>query len=152
MILPKERNEFVDSDNIRYVPIDILSPDSYQEYITENSIVINLLFLTSEFHQYNFKYIEDLISICIQKRIEKFVHISTAIVAGRIKSDVISEDVKCNPKNSYEKTKLKLEKILIDRSDNKFPLTILRPTAVFGANGKNLIKIARKVIDGNRLF
>jgi nucleoside-diphosphate-sugar epimerase len=148
-IQPHESDEYVDSDNIKYIAVNILSPDSYQEYITENSIFVNLLFLTSEYHRYNYKYIEDLISICIKKRIEKFIHISTAIVAGRIRSAVISEDVKCNPRNSYEKTKLKLEKILIAGSSKKLPLTILRPTAVFGAGGKNLVKIVRQLMYGN---
>jgi hypothetical protein len=41
----------------------------------------------------------------------------------------------------YEKNKLKIEQVFLDISLGKFEMTILRPTAVFGDGGKNLVKL-----------
>jgi len=108
--------------------------------ITPDSTVINLSYLTD--NSSNLKAIENIIDACLGKRAARLIHCSTAVVAGCVKDNVIDEDTACIPVTPYEKSKLEIENILIKRLNGKSELIILRPTAVFGRHGKNLIKVA----------
>lgn len=95
---------------------------------------------------------DNLAGACAKVRIKRFIHCSTAVVAGRTPDKVIDENTICNPVNKYEKTKLAVEKSLIEKYGSSFEVVILRPTAVFGPEGKNLVKIANDVRQGNRFI
>ena len=85
----------------------------------------------------------------LKKHIKRLIHCSTAVVAGRVNDNIVTEQTECNPRTEYEKTKYQIEQILTQKARNHFPLTILRPTAVFGENGKNLLKLGiTSIIDG----
>jgi nucleoside-diphosphate-sugar epimerase len=45
-----------------------------------------------------------------------------------------------------------MERHLLSKASTSFEVTILRPTAVFGAGGKNLIKLADNLTEGNQLI
>jgi nucleoside-diphosphate-sugar epimerase len=82
-----------------------------------------------------------LATICSQQQVKQLLHISTAVVAGKTAATIVTEETICEPVNDYEKTKLAIEQELIDSLNTKIPLVILRPTAVFGEGGKNLVKL-----------
>jgi nucleoside-diphosphate-sugar epimerase len=140
----KEKNK-----NIEYIQGDLLNLEKIAEHIEQDSIVINLAYLSDQTTDKNLQGINNLLDICVYKKIKKFIHCSTAVVAGRVKSDIIAEQTKCHPVNEYEKTKYQIEQVIIEKAHNQFPVTILRPTAVFGENGKNLLKLANEIKRGN---
>jgi nucleoside-diphosphate-sugar epimerase len=70
------------------------------------------------------------------------VHCSTAVVAGRSDADVVTEETECEPGDRYEATKLAIEKFLLGKAADSLEIAILRPTAVFGPRGRNLVKLA----------
>ncbi|RYZ81994.1 MAG: NAD(P)-dependent oxidoreductase [Proteobacteria bacterium] len=70
--------------------------------------------------------------------IERIIFCSTAMVVGQTEDPVITEDSTAHPKSLYELEKTATE-VEIVRLKWAMPVTILRPTAVFGPNGKNLI-------------
>ncbi len=121
---------------------DLLDPDSMNRFITPDSTVINLAYLSGNSINLNLKAIENIIDACLAKRAARLIHCSTAVVAGCAKDNVINEDTACIPLTPYEKSKLEIENILIKKFKGKSELIILRPTAVFGKHGKNLIKVA----------
>ena len=51
----------------------------------------------------------------------------------------------------YEKTKLEIENILFEGLNNESELVIVRPTAVFGKNGRNLVKLTNELTGSLRL-
>jgi nucleoside-diphosphate-sugar epimerase len=125
---------------------DLLDLDSLNRFITPDSTVINLAYLSGNSLNLNLKAIENIINACLEKRAARLLHCSTAVVAGCVKDNVIDEDTACIPVSPYEKSKLEIENILIKRLNGKSELIILRPTAVFGRHGKNLIKVANDLL------
>jgi nucleoside-diphosphate-sugar epimerase len=63
---------------------------------------------------------------------------------------MIDENTICKPISMYERIKLEIENHLLAASKNIFEVVILRPTAVFGANGKNLVKLADALLTSRR--
>ena len=57
----------------------------------------------------------------------------------------------CHPMTDYEKTKLAIENLLRDKARGKFEFATLRPTAVFGPGGRNLLKMAHDLITDLRV-
>jgi len=125
---------------------DLLDPDSLNRFIAHDSTVINLAYLSGSSLNLNLKATENIIDACLKKGVTRLIHSSTAVVAGCIKDNVINENTACIPVTSYEKFKLEIENILIKRLNGKSELIILRPTAVFGRHGKNLIKVASDLV------
>ncbi len=132
--------------NIRFVVGDLKQVDSLIEFFEPGSIVINLAYLSSKSKQENLEAIHNLALACGQVGVARLVHCSTAVVVGRSRDNVITEDTICQPLTEYEKTKLEIENILIDSLKGKTEVVIIRPTAVFGKNGKNLVKLANDFI------
>ena len=127
------------------------SRNSLDTLTNNKNIVINLAYLNSDL-QTNINAIEILVESCIKSGVSKLIHFSTAIVAGRVKDKIINEETACNPFNEYEQTKLAIENKLLSLTKNKLELIILRPTAVFGQGGLNLVKTIKSNLNQPRIF
>ncbi|HOS05309.1 MAG TPA: NAD-dependent epimerase/dehydratase family protein [Syntrophorhabdaceae bacterium] len=64
----------------------------------------------------------------------RLIHLSSAGVVGKCKSDYIDEKTECNPQSLYERSKWEAEKILIDYVAKGLKVQVLRPTIVFGTD------------------
>ena len=134
--------------NIVFIKGSLLESRTLEDIIVPGCTVINLAYLSSGSFQDNLDAITSLTEVSIKKRIKRLIHCSTAVVVGRVAENLIDENTTCNPVSEYEKTKLKLEAILLEKSLNAFEIVILRPTAVFGPRGKNLLKLADSLTKG----
>lgn len=83
-----------------------------------------------------------LVAVCRAKGIKRIVHCSSAVVVGRNTAEVITEATPCEPADGYETAKLAVEELLLRESSGRLEVAILRPTAVFGPGGSNLLKLA----------
>ncbi len=81
----------------------------------------------------------------------RVVHCSTAVVVGKTRERSVNEQTRPEPVTEYEVTKLDIEQIWRERCGDRVDLAILRPTAVFGPGGRNLITLANAVVSGNPL-
>ena len=133
-------------NHFQIVSGNILDLGSLNNFMLTDSIAINLTYLYKKSEDDNILSAKNLAEACKVKKVKRLVHCSTAVVAGRAETNIINENTVCIPSNSYEKTKLEIEKILIDSLKGKTEVIILRPTAVFGRHGKNLIKIINDFI------
>lgn len=124
---------------------DLLKLDSLARFIEPDSTVINLAYLSGN-SNLNLKATENIVDACLVKRAARLIHCSTAVVVGCAKDSVINEDTVCIPVTPYENSKLEIENLLIEKLKGKTELIILRPTAVFGRHGKNLIKVANDLL------
>lgn len=136
--------------NIRFVLGDLQQVDSLIEFFEPGSIVINLAYLSSKSKQENLEAIHNLGLACRQVGVARLVHCSTAVVVGRSRDNIITEDTICQPLTEYEKTKLEIENILIEDLKDETEIVIVRPTAVFGENSKNLVNLANELLGGSR--
>jgi nucleoside-diphosphate-sugar epimerase len=118
---------------------DLMNSETLRLLVSGQSLVINLAYIQDD-HKANLIAMDKLADECIKAKVPKFIHCSTAVVAGRVKDLSINEATLCNPISDYEKTKLAIELLLISRFKGKVELIIVRPTAVFGVGGLNLVK------------
>lgn len=123
----------------------LLDKESLDNFIEPRSTVINLSNIGAESFGDNMAGALNLARVCTAKKVKRIIHCSTAVVAGRTTSSVVNEETKCIPSTAYEKNKLQIENLLLDRIKNNTEIVIVRPTAVFGRNGKNLLKLAKEV-------
>lgn len=121
---------------------DMRDPAALAQILEEGCTWVNVaqLDLPSEADQIN--VMASLMEVCRKRRIKRLVHCSTAVVAGRSSVAVVNENTDCQPGNRYEATKLAIERFLIQKNSDSLEVAVLRPTAVFGPRGRNLIKLA----------
>lgn len=142
----KKRNDY--PEHFQLVEGDIRLFGSLDRFLEPNAIVVNLVYLNSLSADDNIQAVDNLAKACIKVGVARLIHCSTAIVVGDVKDDVITEEIPCFPTNRYEKTKLKLENLLLDSLKDKCEIVIIRPTVVFGEGGKNLLKMANDLSSG----
>ena len=134
----KIQNYHNNTSNITWLECDLNSKKDLLEVIDEDDIVINCAYSKDGIKE-NLNITRNLIECCNIKNIDKLIHFSTAVVTGVQDYVIIDEEAICNPITNYQKDKLQIESCFLDSVLN-FNLIILRPTAVFGMDGKNLIK------------
>ena len=115
-----------------------------------------------KYNEYNYIKAKSFLNTCIKNNLNKIIFSSTASVYGESNNKKVSEKDKLNPLNPYAKSKLKLEKFIIDKSNQEnINYIILRYFNVAGADEKlrcgliskypsHLIKIACEVAVGKR--
>ena len=128
--------------NITIVEGDLMKPDSLKGFLKPDCTVVNLAYMRSADLQDHLKATTHLASACRATRVKRVVHCSTAVVVGVSPDPEITERTPCKPAPGYESTKFEMERIIAEKAAGRFDLAILRPTAVFGPGGKNLIKLA----------
>jgi nucleoside-diphosphate-sugar epimerase len=139
-------------ENIIVFEGDLLKPESLSGFLNPGCTVINLVNLRNASEKDNLAAMTNLAVACRNAQIKKLVHCSTAVVVGAVSEDDITEETQCHPTAGYESIKYKIESLLVALSANHFELAILRPTAVFGKGGKNLLKMADELSQGNRFI
>jgi nucleoside-diphosphate-sugar epimerase len=135
-------------DRIEVVEGDLLDPSSLEKLLEPGCVVVNLSYLASLSSSENLAAVENLAAACIRGGARRLVHCSTAVVSGNSGPGLVDEHSPCRPVSEYEKTKLEIEKLLLARARGKFQVAILRPTAVFGPGGRNLLKLADGLCKG----
>lgn len=72
----------------------------------------------------------------------RFVHVSTMGVHGHIENPPGNEESPYAPGDAYQRTKLEADLWIRDFSQqHKFPITVIRPTGIFGPGDKRLLKV-----------
>ena len=148
----KNHSNMPKEDNIEYFKGDLLDKESLNQLPSKDGTVVNLAYIESMTEKENVQAVDNLAKTCAEAKIKRLIHCSTAIVAGRTKKVEIDENVVCKPISRYELAKLAIEKMLIEKYSNYYEIIILRPTAVFGPEGKNLIKMADSLLNGDRVI
>jgi nucleoside-diphosphate-sugar epimerase len=135
---------------VTWIEADLTNPSSLIGVLSEGDIVINLAYIPDSDKLKNVTLINNIIEACAFSKVSRLVHCSTAVVVGDIKINHVNELSPCNPVTPYEHTKLALEKRVLSASLRGLDVGILRPTAIVGCDGKNLLKLANSLIHGNQ--
>jgi len=131
---------------------DLMMSETLQGLLKPGCTVVNLVYLASKSRDDNLMAINNLADACTTAKIKRLIHCSTAVSVGNVRDDKITEETKCYPRSDYEVVKFEIEKLLWEKAYNQFELTILRPTAVFGPGGQNLLKLANDLRKGNKFI
>lgn len=149
------RNLMDDNDygeRVTQVEGDLTRPETLKEFLVEDCTVINLAYSFSATSAENILAINNLIEICVENKIKRLLHCSTAAVYGRINNSCVNEVSKCSPKTDYGKTKLLIEQLLSEASKRGFEYVNVRPTAVYGPEGQALLKLINNLENKNYIF
>jgi nucleoside-diphosphate-sugar epimerase len=121
---------------------DMTDPAAFARVLEDGCTWVNAaqLDLPSEAQQIN--VMASLLATCQKKRVKRIVHCSTAVVVGRSTASIVTENTGCQPGDHYEATKLAIEQFLLGNGADSLEIAVLRPTAVFGPRGRNLLKLA----------
>lgn len=87
----------------------------------------------AEYWNINTYSLNDLLERCQNAGAKRFVHISSVGIYGNIKQSLANEETEPHPQSIYGKTKLAGERVVLEfHKKTGFPVTIIRPTWVFG--------------------
>ena len=136
--------------DIQTIDGDILDSAALKALLSPACTVINIAFLANGPRADNLHAAENLGQTCRAIQIKRLVHLSSAAVTGRAKGNSIDERTQCVPFTQYEKTKLAVEHKLLEYATGNFEIGILRPTAIFGPGGRNLVKLATALLCTSR--
>ncbi len=110
----------------------------------------------SSFWLTNVKSVENLLDASVHAGIESFLHLSSVGVIGADPLDkrIYDENSSCVPRNDYEISKLEAEKLVCEASSQGLPITILRPSIVFGDGDPEhvLLRTIRKIAQGRFVY
>lgn len=121
---------------------DLFVPSSLVSFLAGADVLINLAQPASSGDGERFlEGMNNLAAAVESAGVRRVIHVSTAMVVGVPETDRITELSECNPMTVYERQKLSAETVLRNKLAGRVDLGILRPTAVFGVGGKNLIKL-----------
>jgi nucleoside-diphosphate-sugar epimerase len=134
--------------NTATVSGDLLRPESLGAFVAPGSTVVNLAYLEAASHDDNLAAATNLARACRAGGARRLVHVSTATVVGAVRDDVITEATLPDPRTDYERTKLAVERRLAKEASGALELVVLRPTAVFGPRGRNLLALAGRLATG----
>ena len=131
------------SDRVQLVEANLLDKKSLKGLIRSGDTVINLAYLSGASPTDNIQAVENLAQACRSAGDTRIVHCSTAVVAGSTPADLVDEMTPCVPTTTYELTKLAIERTLLNSAVTE--VSVLRPTAVFGSGGRNLLSLAQSI-------
>lgn len=95
------------------------------------------------FYDVNVVGTKNLIELCIEKGVQRFVHGSTIGVYGDATGE-IDEDTPCHPSNIYGITKLEGETLALSYKD-RIPLVVIRISETYGPGDYRLLKLFRAI-------
>ena len=76
--------------------------DSLDKLITAGSTVVNLAFLRNVPDTQNINALGNMLAVCCRKKINRFIHISTANVVGKTDEVIIDENIADIPFSGYD--------------------------------------------------
>lgn len=139
------------SGNVELIEGDLCDPVSLVTLFEPGCTVIHLAYLWGAGEAKNLAATLNLMNACKAANVKRLIHLSTAMVSGRVVKSTVSEDGPCFPVTEYAVTKLKIEQLITAAAHGNFQVAILRPTAVFGQGGENLKKLVNDLLAGKRI-
>lgn len=103
----------------------------------------------SEYRAVNVTAVKELIEASAAAGVRRVVHCSTVGVHGDVKSPPANEEAPLSPGDLYQRTKLDGEVVARETAgDTGLPVTIARPSGIYGPGDRRLLKLFRGVARG----
>lgn len=99
------------------------------------------------FYDVNVEGTRNIMEACAQHRVPRIVHCSTVGVHGHLDSPPAGEDAPFKPGDTYQRSKLDGELLVKDHyiKEKKLPVSIFRPTGIYGPGDTRLLKFFKIV-------
>lgn len=138
--------KWLDGKNVKFVEGDLFSNDALENCIKDMDYVFHVAGVVKSktkegFFKGNYKATKNLLEITekVNKNIKKFIFVSSLAAVGPALTETpVNEDKKPEPITTYGISKMKAEEEVMKYKD-KFPVTIVRPPAVFGPRDTEIL-------------
>jgi nucleoside-diphosphate-sugar epimerase len=148
--LARHASALTGESDVEVVEGDMRDEASVERCLEPGATVINLAYDRAAPAADNVAAARVLARACKRKRVARLLHLSTATVVGKNAAGLIDETSRCEPATAYESAKFAIEEALrAERGAHE--LVIVRPTAVFGTGGRNVVKLAREMAGGTAI-
>ena len=148
--IPEDADKY--DKKIKWIKLDDFNFSSLIKIFEKGDIVINLTYIKDNNINANINLINHIVDACIYSKISRLIHCSTVSVVGDNDTNIVNELTLCKPKTPYEKVKMEVEKIVLSGLSKGIDIAILRPTAIVGYGGKNLLKLSNSLMYGNKFI
>jgi nucleoside-diphosphate-sugar epimerase len=136
---PTSNTRWLEGKNVKFIEGDLFSKKAISEGVKDADYIFHIAGVVKSkneegFEKSNFIATKNLLETVYETsvNIKKFIHISTQALCGPSPGkEPIDENYVPKPITAYGRTKLKAENEVLKYKD-KFPVTIIRPPAVFG--------------------
>ena len=151
-ILARHQNS-LNIPKAEFIPCDILDTEKLNTALKDKDIVFHLAASTDEKLPYDDLYrvnvigTKNVLDACLKNNIKHLIFTSTIGVLGPTSKEGAKEEDPYNPQTAYEKSKCEAEKLVLSYYEKfKLPVTILRPTMVYGPDERwlKVFKQAKK--------
>lgn len=135
-----------------YVRGDLDDAASLARLITPGVTVVNFAWSQGTAPADAVRQARQLAAVCREAPAHALLHCSTAgVFGGCDRVPVVADETTPRPADSYGRAKLAVDDTLWHELHGRVPLALLRPTAVFGAGGDNLVDLIAAILSGNGL-
>lgn len=133
--------EYNGHENLTQIKGDIRNTALLEEVLTGTDYVIHLACISNDpsyelnpdlGKSINFDAFTPLVDISRKKGVKRFIYASSSSVYGIKDEPEVTEDLSLEPLTDYSKFKAKCEEILLERADDSFIATVIRPSTVCG--------------------
>jgi nucleoside-diphosphate-sugar epimerase len=101
------------------------------------------------YRQINVGATRNLLEAAAVSGVDRFVHCSTVGVHGHIANPPAQESAAFAPADAYQRTKLEAELLALTYGRERgIPVTVARPTAIYGPGDQRLLKMFRMIAKG----
>lgn len=145
----------LNNENLNVIQGDIRDFEKISKIINNFDAVIHLACISNDpsfdlnpdlGKSINFDPFEDLVKICKERGVNRFIYASSSSVYG-IKSDPnVTENFSLKPLTDYSKYKAMCEDILLKYNDKNFNCTILRPATVCGYSRRQRFDVVVNIL------
>jgi nucleoside-diphosphate-sugar epimerase len=138
-------------DGVEWVQGDIQDPSVWQKLLIPDCVVVNLVHAQHVAGPDAAAATRYMVQTCAQAGVSRLVHCSSISVYGRAAVGHVDERTPCRPVDDYGRHKLAVEQALFELGVGGMQITVLRPTAVFGAGGAALRSLAASLAQNSSL-
>ncbi len=142
----------LNSLTVKFTEFDLTKPDDFSHAVGGKECVVhfaaNFNFLASKeaLFEHNVVATLKLAEACMNAKVKHFVYCSTTEAMGKVVDGTEKSDY--NPDEEYGRSKMEAERALIQMYEqNQFPVTIVRPTGVFGPGDRYVFKEMIESVD-----
>jgi len=146
------------TDELKKLPVelafgDICSPADVESAMRGVDIVFHIAALYRAANLPDKAYIdvnvsgtENILNAALNNNVKRVVYCSTVGVHGHVKNTPANETAPFNPGDIYQDTKVETEKLVMEYYQlKKLPVTIVRPSGIYGPGDLRMLKMYRMV-------
>ncbi len=154
IVRDKSKMNIFDRNGVEVVEGDITDPVAVDRAVkgVEKVFHIAAVFRTAAIREnvysdVHVKGTENLLNSSLKYNVSRFIHCSTGGVHGHIENPPASETYRFKPGDIYQITKLKGELTAVKfGNENKLPLTVIRPSPIYGPGDMRLLKLFKMAL------